>query len=282
MSDPESDSKLKSKKPEFISIPHFIKDVTRFSEIQWKTCPPNTDLDSSDFEESVILDDLKKGDPIIAHRTQTDEHSPIFLTGRFKEKSVDGIYHCQIDSDFDGPWDIICSSTLMPQNADAQWVLDYQSRIRKYCQTERKVHPSDQDLLKSPETTFGDVSLCIDEKDPGLLAHKSILSSRCEYFKRMLKSSFLESKSNRIILKVNDHSCISHELIHFILEYLYIRKLNLSMIKKWSWSEIKKAFQLFSIMELHDLTRFLCMYCIWIPNRSSFLFFFCNRYQISH
>lgn len=119
------------------------------------------------------------------------------------------------------------------------------------------------DAFYHPKEYFSDVTLILEgfENSP-FYCHKVILAARCDYFKTMFESSFLESTSNEIIL----HTNVNDRIFRNVLKYIYMGIVDDNVRNE---TDICTILSLSNEYHLIELTRF----CIELLISVCFMFF---------
>ncbi|KAJ5077065.1 hypothetical protein M0811_00385 [Anaeramoeba ignava] len=81
-----------------------------------------------------------------------------------------------------------------------------------------------QNKKKEEEESYFDFEIICEQNQTSFKTHKSILSSRSEYFKSLFKSKMKEYQENKLILKD-----VSSSILSSILNYLYSGKIEINL-----------------------------------------------------
>ena len=226
---------------------YHLTPTMHFDALEWKmkstlpTYKPNHSHTDRNF-----FDARRVGDAVIIYNST--EYIAARITGLMIADG-DGKKKCYTDSGTQlSSGIVIASLTVIPDDADQKWIFDYKSQIRRYLSFECK---GDRLMLENPDTTFADVTLCVDATDPGILAHRAILSSRSPWFARLFNGKFGDSTSGRVVLKT-----MNTDLIKTLLQYVYTGTVRIRGLV--TWEDYKRALHVFHMMEFPELFRTVC------------------------
>lgn len=105
--------------------------------------------------------------------------------------------------------------------------------------------------------SLSDIKFKITEDESIVYAHKFVLFSRCEYFKRMFSGNFAESKENDSIICINN---CSKKVFLSVLRYFYTDEL-------WNPTSVNDTLEMLGLADLYQFN-VMKMHCMKILENS--------------